>query len=114
MNSYHPSSWVILNVSTPTESRFKILAGWYGGYTGGDSWKLSSDIVSFSNRGDMAEIITTTGSVYVCAKVNERMSGYTASMYASWKKQLEEAQAENRMEPQQFEPIKFEQWVKMT
>ena len=46
MSTYTPDLWVILEFKEKDseEVNRKVLASWYGGYAGSDSWKLSSGI----------------------------------------------------------------------
>jgi hypothetical protein len=81
---YHPDVWIILKMSSEEYGDiYKILAGWYGGYLGGDSWQLNSGIESVTEESD--DVIAFkgfSGSVYLCHKQTERFSGLTQSIYA--------------------------------
>ena len=37
-NDYYPDNWVVLKIDTKDYVIYKILAGWGGGYTQGESW----------------------------------------------------------------------------
>ena len=71
---------------------YKILAGWSGGYLHGDSWKLNSGCTKVEQDGDYYLFHGSSGSVYRVHKNSYRMSGYTAQIYASFKKQVEDAE----------------------
>jgi hypothetical protein len=85
MNRNVPDRWVVVEITDGVTPVKKVLAGWYGGYGGGDSYQLSSTIqtvVEFDNR---YEFHNQSGSVYVCHKNYHGMSGYMSSMYDYWK-----------------------------
>ena len=82
MSTNTPDSWVVVRLTTSRTSIDKVLAGWYGGYLDGDSWKLSSGIMSTEEFDDRYEFTNHSGSVYVCYKSRERMSGIMAMQYS--------------------------------
>jgi hypothetical protein len=85
MNFNDPDRWVILEMSeNPSETVRKVFAGWYGGYCGSDSWKLSSGIVEVKESEHHFEFINVSGSVYKCRKIAYGMSGLMGDMYKSW------------------------------
>ena len=84
MSVYSPDRWVVVRISNDTECIEKVLAGWYGGYLGSDSWKLSSGITHANIDGDVIEFHNHSGSVYRCHKNCYGMSGYMASIYSGW------------------------------
>jgi hypothetical protein len=86
-NTYTPDRWVVVAVKTPTEEYHKVLASWYGGYTGSDEWKLSSGNERAIERSDHWEFPQSSGSTYICYKNKYGMSIYTASIYAGWENQ---------------------------
>lgn len=88
MSKYFPDRWVVIEVTSEGETVRKVLGSWYGGYTSGDSWRASSGIVETTEFDDRWEFRNHSGSVYVCAKGAEGMSGYTHSVYASWMENL--------------------------
>lgn len=84
----HPDAWVIVKFSFEnSEPIYKVLAGWYGGYAGADSWRLNSGIESISLRENVFVIKGYSGSVYHCHKNEERMTGLTGSIFNSLKSQ---------------------------
>jgi len=90
MSEYTPDVWHILKLEGYKDSEgpvYKVLAGWYGGYTGSDSWKLNSGITEIIDQGDYYDIKGHSGSVYKCYKGIERFSGLTSSMLAYWQKE---------------------------
>jgi len=90
MSEYSPSVWVMLKFTQDNKPVYKILAGWSGGYLHGDSWKLNSGCIKVEQDGDYYLFHGSSGSVYRCRKNSYRMSGYTAQIYSSFKKQIEE------------------------
>lgn len=94
MNKYTPDSWAILRMVTPEETIYKVLAGWYGSFATGDSWKVSSgitDVIIHNNLEGVHyyELPQYSGSTYICLKNSEHMSGIMASMLTMWQKQAE-------------------------
>lgn len=66
--NYFPHKWVVIDYGKEVgyaPQRYAILAGWYGGFAGGDSWKRSSPIVEWDFKEDGLEVSTESGSKYV-------------------------------------------------
>jgi hypothetical protein len=96
MSKYTPDCWVKVKFTNDEFGEIeKIFAGWYGGYLNGDSWKLSSGITQQEEFDDRYEFTNSSGSVYVCYKGSERMSGLMGSVYASFAEQIREANEQN-------------------
>lgn len=89
MNVYKPDRWVVVEFTTPTETYKKVFAGWYGGFTGGDSWKLNSGITATRIYKDLFEFDGYSGSMYQCNRHNYGMSSYMCNIWSSWLKQAE-------------------------
>lgn len=87
MSEYNPDKWAIVKLKTPKQTLYKVMASWYGGYLGSDSWKLSSGIVSVKETEHTYEYTNYSGSVYICPKHAYGMSMYTASVYSSYEAQ---------------------------
>ena len=86
---YTPDSWVIVKIqSEKYETIYKVLAGWSGSYLYGASWKLSSGIVTFEDKGEHYESLQDSGSTYILYKSSERMSAIMASTFASFEEQF--------------------------
>lgn len=84
----HPDAWVIVKFSPEnSEPIYKVLAGWYGGYAGADSWRLNSGIDSITKKGNVFVIKGYSGSVYHCHKNEERMTGLSGSIFNTFKTQ---------------------------
>jgi len=89
MSEYNPDVWVVLKITTPEHTTYKVLAGWYGGFATGDSWKLNSGITKVTEDGDFFCFDGWSGSTYRCHKSAYRMSGMTSSVLASFQKDIE-------------------------
>ena len=86
---YTPDSWVIVKIQSEKYGTiYKVLAGWSGSYLYGASWKLSSGIVTFEDKGEHYESLQDSGSTYILYKSSERMSGIMSSTFASFEEQL--------------------------
>ncbi len=87
---YTPDSWVIVKIQSEQYGTiYKVLAGWSGSYLYGDSWKLSSGIVTFVDTGSYYESLQDSGSAYMLYKNNERMSSIMAQTLSSLELQLQ-------------------------
>lgn len=88
--NYTPERWVVLAMTMDNVRTEKVFAGWYGGYLGSDSWKLSSGItnVELSIHETYYTFINESGSVYKCYKQAYGMSAYMENMLARWKQEL--------------------------
>jgi len=89
MSDYTPDRWVVLELTTPEQSIYKVFAGWHGGYMGSDSWKLNSGIVSAHKAGYLWEFEGYSGSVYHCHESNYGMTMYQQSILAGWQQNTE-------------------------
>lgn len=92
MANYNPDRWVMLKFNYNGEEIYKILATFYGGYTTGDSWKLNSGVTEIEQDGDFYLFSGSSGSVYRCHKNAYGMGGYTSGVFASFQKQVDEAE----------------------
>lgn len=63
-----PDNWVVLKIVTETETFYKILAGWSGGYLSGSSWKLNSGIFKVEEDENYFYFHGFSGSIYKCHK----------------------------------------------
>jgi len=59
-----PERWVILKVGT----HYRVFAGWRGGYSSGDSWRMNSGIVGVEEDEDYYYFEGHSGSCYQCHK----------------------------------------------
>ena len=81
MSNYYPDKWAIVEINTPTDGKYyKILASWYGGFSGSNTWKLSSGFDGTPTCTDgVWDIPQSSGSVY---SVRENENSYGTSMLA--------------------------------
>ena len=85
MSTYTPDVWVVLKISSKEYGDvYKVLGGWYGGYTGADSWKINSGITKIVEHEHYYEIFGYSGSTYECPKLCEKTSSYTYSIFTSF------------------------------
>ena len=83
---YSPDTWVILKITSPTETYYKVLAGWFGGYLNGDNWRVNSGITKIVNHKTHYNIYGNSGSIYTCPKHTERLQNITNGKYEAMKK----------------------------
>ena len=75
--SYSPDLWSIIEVEHNGEVMQKVLASWFGGYLGSNSWKISSSINEVVELPNAYEFHNESGSIYIGYK-----NCYGASSYA--------------------------------
>jgi hypothetical protein len=91
MSEYTPDRWVVIEFARQGRDPVqKVLGGWYGGYTKGDSWRLNSGIERVVEAEDYYEFYGYSGSVYRCYKHAYGMSGYMRDVYASFSRDFAE------------------------
>lgn len=87
MSNYTPDRWVLTTMTYPGgEVADRVFAGWYGGYCGSDSWKLSSGVTELKDMGEYFEATNISGSVYKLYKSAEGMSGYMTQMWETFQR----------------------------
>lgn len=92
MSDYTPDRWVIIEIIHDGEKLHKVFGGWYGGYTGSDSWRMNSGItkVEFENGNpDHINLYGYSGSCYFCHRNSYGMSMLMLSIYESTLKDAE-------------------------
>lgn len=92
MSDYSPDRWVMLEIKSnelhaPT---YKILAGWFGGFATGDSWKLNSGVTKVEEDGEFYLFYGYSGSVYRCHKNDYGLCGITSSVLANFQHQIKD------------------------
>jgi len=90
MSEYCPDRWIVLEFTNGETVTRKMFGGWYGGYTGGDSWKLNSGITGVRIKDDVYEFDGYSGSTYYCHLNNYGMSGFQMGILSGWMKQAEQ------------------------
>ena len=93
MTARIPDAWVIIKIYTPEYGTvYKILAGWYGGYEWGDSWRMSSGMGKVLDKGDYWYAPQESGSEYELVKSRERLTGLTSGVLETSRLRCEEIQ----------------------
>jgi len=88
MSVYNPDVWVIVKIQAPGKEEYhRVLGGWYGGYAGTDSWRLSSGVTRVVDKGSYFEVYNHSGSMYNCPKHSEKLSLYTQSIFSHYEKE---------------------------
>lgn len=87
---YTPDVWVVVKLTRGTDSIYKVLAGWYGGYLGSNSWQLNSGIKAVTLDGQLYLFEGFSGSVYRCHREAYRTSITTAGVLQNTMKYAEE------------------------
>jgi hypothetical protein len=67
MTNYFPDNWVVIKLKGD-DPHYRVLAGWSGGYTTGDSWRMNSGITKVELKGDQYIFYGSSGSQYICHK----------------------------------------------
>lgn len=62
---YKPDNWVVIKIGG-SDPHYRILSGWSGGYTTGDSWRLNSGITRVEETDDHFLFYGSSGSCYKC------------------------------------------------
>jgi dihydrodipicolinate synthase/N-acetylneuraminate lyase len=77
-----PDRWIVVTLRDPTTEQTidKVLAGWYGGYLNGDSWKLNSGISKVEETENYFLFHGYSKSVYKCYKNRYGTTGLTSSI----------------------------------
>ena len=82
-----PDAWVIVEISGKIQ---KIIAGWSGGYTQGDAWRMSSPIkeLNIDIDKDYITAITDSGSEYTLYKKYQGLRMSNVGIYNQLKEQF--------------------------
>ncbi len=94
MRQYTPNRWVLVKINNRGDAHYRFLAGWYGGFTSGDSWKLSSGLVEDKLTIDKQGCFVSpqsSGSCYVVHPGAYGMSMLMSSIANSFLKEAEES-----------------------
>ena len=89
MTEYTPDNWVVLKIKEGkgTFPFYKVLAGWSGGYLGGDSWRMNSGITLVFDREDEIHFHGESGSLYRCHKEGYGLRMNNAGVYNQLREQ---------------------------
>ena len=81
MSDYCPDKWVVLKIEPKdAPAWYRLFGGWYGGYLGGDSWRMNSGITKIAELDTHYAVYGESGSIYKCNKGLEGLSGYMDSI----------------------------------
>ena len=67
MSNYTPDNWVVIKMDGD-EPHYRVLAGWSGGYTTGDHWRVNSGITKVTEDNMYYYFSGSSGSTYWCGK----------------------------------------------
>ena len=67
MSNYTPDNWVVIKMDGD-EPHYRVLAGWSGGYTTGDHWRVNSGITKVTEDNIYYYFSGSSGSTYWCGK----------------------------------------------
>lgn len=81
MSQYTPDCWVIVELGPPDTRHRRVLASWYGGLQGSDSWRLSSGITNIEEEDKIYKITNHSGSVYLCQKSSQKLTNMTTQIF---------------------------------
>jgi hypothetical protein len=70
-----PEMWVVIEYTTPNGTTKKVYAGWRGGYTTTDNWRLNSGIKKEISHDNYWEFKGYSGSTYICHKKLQGIHG---------------------------------------
>ena len=62
-----PDNWVVIFLNGE-DPHYRVLAGWSGGYTTGDSWRMNSGITKVEEDDRAYNFYGSSGSTYRCGK----------------------------------------------
>lgn len=80
-----PDVWVFIDVENKeTGEKFvKIVAGFYGGFTQGNSWRITSPVAKLETLAESFRATTESGRVYTLDACNNRIGTPIAPILAS-------------------------------
>jgi hypothetical protein len=88
MSEYFADRWVVLEIDSGKSVIRKLFAGFYGGYSGGDSWQINSGITAVRIKDGIYQFEGLSGSIYNCTKNGHGMSGLQQNILAGWRATL--------------------------
>lgn len=77
---YRPDNWVVIKINGK-DPHYRVLAGWSGGYLGGDSWRMNSGIVDVFEASIYYAFYGASGSSYTCHKNGYGLRNNNAHIY---------------------------------
>ena len=91
MSEYIPDKWVVIKIIHTTETLYKVLGSWSGGYAQGDSWRMNSGIVQSTKEDGTTTFYGASGSNYVCNDFGYGVNGLSSDVLDRLLKQAEES-----------------------
>jgi hypothetical protein len=73
---------------TGKDPHYRVFGSWYGGYGGGDSWRMNSGITKLIEEDDYYLFIGSSGSTYACHKDTYGANMYGMGVAESYKEKL--------------------------
>ena len=80
MSNYNPDNWVVIKL-TGEDPHYRVLAGWSGGYTTGDSWRMNSGITKVEEDEAFYYFYGSSGSSYHCCKESYKLRMNNAGIW---------------------------------
>jgi hypothetical protein len=80
MSNYNPDNWVVIKL-TGEDPHYRVLAGWSGGYTTGDSWRMNSGITKVEEDEAFYYFYGSSGSSYRCCKESYKLRMNNAGIW---------------------------------
>lgn len=75
---YRPDGWVVTQFSYNGKQQERVFGSFFGGYTGSDSWRWSSGVVSCALSAGQLYFGNQSGSTYICLRERYgKLSSYT-------------------------------------
>ena len=74
MSEYNPDNWVVVKITKRnpddgiSNSVYKVIGGWSGGYIEGDSWRMNSGVTAVTIDESTFAFHGSSGSIYYCSK----------------------------------------------
>lgn len=90
MSQYTPDRWCVVKFTREGQVTYKVLAGWRGGFTDPDYWKLNSGCTRCIEEDGFLCFEGYSGSTYYCRKTAYGMTSLTQGVYNRFKKKIEE------------------------
>lgn len=102
MREYRPDRWVLVRIESEQYGvYYRFLAGWYGGFARGDSWKLSSGILEDQITVDADECFVCpqfSNSCYIVHPSAIGMSSYMHGVARSFEEDAENSDGQLKFE----------------
>lgn len=111
MSEYNPDYWRILKIKIGADGKlhYRIIATWAGSYTWGSSWKISSGVEGFEDKGDYFESPQSSGSTYILYKNREGANGFLMNTFQYYREQFVNEYGEGNFT---FELIELDDFLK--